>query len=81
MITTEADLLDRAVYNAMFTMNGTIMLFLWTFPSFVGLSNYLVPFMIGARVMATSFGNAGIAPTGAMVPAGSSALFFQNKMQ
>lgn len=43
LITPEADLLDRAVYNAMFTMHGTIMLFLWTFPSLVGLSNYLVP--------------------------------------
>ena len=52
LITPEADLLDRAVYNAMFTMHGTIMLFLWTFPSLVGLSNYLVPLMIGARDMA-----------------------------
>ncbi len=52
LITPEADLLDRAVYNAMFTMHGTIMLFLWTFPSLVGLSNYLVPLMIGAKDMA-----------------------------
>jgi cytochrome c oxidase subunit 1 len=52
LITPESDLLDRAVYNAMFTMHGTIMLFLWTFPSLVGLSNYLVPLMIGAKDMA-----------------------------
>jgi cytochrome c oxidase subunit I len=52
LITPESDLLDRAVYNAMFTMHGTIMLFLWTFPALVGLSNYLVPLMIGARDMA-----------------------------
>ncbi len=52
LITPEADLLDRTVYNAMFTMHGTIMLFLWTFPSLLGLSNYLVPLMIGARDMA-----------------------------
>jgi cytochrome c oxidase subunit 1 len=52
LITPEADLLDRAVYNAMFTMHGTVMLFLWTFPSLVGLSNYLVPLMIGAKDMA-----------------------------
>lgn len=52
LITPEADLVDRAVYNAMFTMHGTVMLFLWTFPSLVGLSNYLVPLMIGAKDMA-----------------------------
>jgi cytochrome c oxidase subunit 1 len=52
LITPESDLVDRAVYNAMFTMHGTIMLFLWTFPALVGLSNYLVPLMIGARDMA-----------------------------
>ncbi|PLZ05216.1 cytochrome c oxidase subunit I [Fischerella thermalis] len=52
LITPEADLVDRTVYNAMFTMHGTIMLFLWTFPVLVGLANYLVPLMIGARDMA-----------------------------
>jgi cytochrome c oxidase subunit 1 len=52
LITPEADLLDRTVYNGMFTMHGTVMLFLWTFPSLVGLANYLVPIMIGARDMA-----------------------------
>jgi cytochrome c oxidase subunit 1 len=52
LITPESDLVDRAVYNAMFTMHGTIMLFLWTFPALVGLSNYLVPLMIGAQDMA-----------------------------
>lgn len=52
LITPEADLIDRTVYNAMFTMHGTVMLFLWTFPSLVGLANYIVPIMIGARDMA-----------------------------
>ena len=52
LLTPEADLVDRAVYNAMFTMHGTIMLFLWTFPVLLGLSNYLVPLMIGAKDMA-----------------------------
>ncbi len=52
LITPESDLVDRAVYNAMFTMHGTIMLFLWTFPALLGLSNYLVPLMIGAKDMA-----------------------------
>ncbi|MGK7890466.1 MAG: cbb3-type cytochrome c oxidase subunit I, partial [Leptolyngbyaceae cyanobacterium] len=52
LITPEADLVDRTVYNAMFTMHGTIMLFMWTFPVLAGLANYLVPLMIGARDMA-----------------------------
>jgi cytochrome c oxidase subunit 1 len=52
LITPESDLIDRTVYNGMFTMHGTVMLFLWTFPSLVGLANYLVPLMIGARDMA-----------------------------
>ncbi|MEL4898445.1 cytochrome c oxidase subunit I [Crocosphaera sp. Alani8] len=52
LITPESDLIDRTLYNGMFTMHGTIMLFLWTFPSLVGLANYLVPLMIGARDMA-----------------------------
>lgn len=52
LITPEADFLDRTLYNSMFTMHGTIMIFLWIFPSLVGLSNYLVPLMIGAQDMA-----------------------------
>ncbi|MGL5083609.1 MAG: cytochrome c oxidase subunit I [Microcoleaceae cyanobacterium] len=52
LITPESDLVDRTVYNALFTMHGTIMLFMWTFPSLLGISNYLVPLMIGARDMA-----------------------------
>ncbi len=52
LMTAESDLVDRTIYNGMFTMHGTIMLFLWTFPSLVGLANYLVPIMIGARDMA-----------------------------
>ncbi|MEL7508074.1 MAG: cytochrome c oxidase subunit I [Cyanobacteria bacterium J06554_1] len=52
LITPEANLVDRTVYNAMFTLHGTVMLFLWTFPVLAGLANYLVPLMIGARDMA-----------------------------
>ncbi|MGB5632507.1 MAG: cbb3-type cytochrome c oxidase subunit I, partial [Waterburya sp.] len=52
LITPEPDLLDRTVYNALFTMHGTIMLFGWTFPVLAGFANYLVPLMIGARDMA-----------------------------
>ena len=52
LITPEANLIDRTLYNRMFTMHGTVMIFLWIFPSLVGLSNYLVPLMIGAQDMA-----------------------------
>ena len=52
LITPETDLVDRTVYNALFTMHGTIMLFGWTFPILAGFANYLVPLMIGARDMA-----------------------------
>ncbi|MBD2437805.1 cytochrome c oxidase subunit I [Nostoc sp. FACHB-110] len=52
LITPESDLIDRSVYNAIFTMHGTVMLFGWTFPILTGFANYLVPLMIGARDMA-----------------------------
>jgi cytochrome c oxidase subunit 1 len=52
LVTPAADLIDRTVYNAMFTMHGTIMLFMWTFPVLNGLANYVVPLQIGARDMA-----------------------------
>ncbi|MCU0547953.1 MAG: cytochrome c oxidase subunit I [Leptolyngbya sp. Prado105] len=52
LVTPDSDLVDRTIYNALFTMHGSIMLFLWTFPILVGLGNYLVPLMIGARDMA-----------------------------
>lgn len=41
------------VYNQMFTMHGTIMLFVFVGPfGFAGLGNYLIPLMIGAPDMA-----------------------------
>ncbi|MEM6839257.1 MAG: cytochrome c oxidase subunit I [Cyanobacteria bacterium P01_C01_bin.120] len=52
LLTPESDLVDRTVYNGLFTMHGTLMLFLWTFPMLSGLANYLVPLQIGARDMA-----------------------------
>ena len=39
-------------YNEMFTMHGSIMLFLFLGPFAFGLANYLVPLQIGARDMA-----------------------------
>src|ERR1700693_5112363 len=44
--------LPPAVFNRLFTMHGTTMVFLVGMPFFAGLANYLVPLMIGARDMA-----------------------------
>ncbi|MGA7934240.1 MAG: cbb3-type cytochrome c oxidase subunit I [Kovacikia sp.] len=52
LITPAADLFDRPLYNALFTMHGTVMIFLWIIPFNAGLANYLIPLMIGARDMA-----------------------------
>ncbi|NNM97207.1 MAG: cytochrome ubiquinol oxidase subunit I, partial [Candidatus Dormibacteraeota bacterium] len=41
------------VYNEMFTIHGTLMLFVFAGPfAFAGFGNYLVPLMIGAPDMA-----------------------------
>ncbi len=44
--------LSPEVYNRMFTMHGTTMVFLMGMPLLFGFANYLVPLMIGARDMA-----------------------------
>jgi cytochrome c oxidase subunit 1 len=44
--------LTPTVYNEIFTMHGTTMIFLFAMPIIVGLGNYMVPLMIGARDMA-----------------------------
>ena len=46
-------LLPASIYNQMFTMHGTGMIFLFTIPILVGgFGNYFVPLMIGARDVA-----------------------------
>src|SRR5918998_1798708 len=44
--------LDAETYNQLFTMHGLTMIFLVVMPLGVGLMNYLVPLMIGARDVA-----------------------------
>jgi cytochrome c oxidase subunit 1 len=47
-----ADIVTRDAYNALFTMHGSVMIFLFAMPILAGFANYLVPLMIGARDMA-----------------------------
>ncbi|MCJ2539995.1 MAG: cbb3-type cytochrome c oxidase subunit I, partial [Candidatus Thermoplasmatota archaeon] len=44
-------LVDASTYNAMFTVHGTTMIFLWVIPVLVGLANYLLPPLAGAPDM------------------------------
>jgi cytochrome c oxidase subunit 1 len=48
----EEHLVSNDVYNQLFTMHGSIMLFLFIGPFAFGLANYLVPLHVGARDMA-----------------------------
>ncbi len=45
-------LLTPQIYNQLFTMHGTTMIFLFVVPIMAGFGNYFVPLMIGARDMA-----------------------------
>jgi cytochrome c oxidase subunit 1 len=45
-------LTDEHVYNQLFTMHGTVMIFLFIIPMLVGFGNYVVPLQIGAPDMA-----------------------------
>src|SRR4051794_7950710 len=45
-------LLDPQTYNAMFTMHGTTMVFLFVIPIMAGFGNYFAPLQIGALDMA-----------------------------
>jgi cytochrome c oxidase subunit 1 len=45
-------LVSPQVFNRMFTMHGTTMIFFVAMPMLFGFANYLVPLMIGARDMA-----------------------------
>ena len=40
------------VYNQLFTMHGTVMIFLFIIPILAGFANYVVPLQIGAPDMA-----------------------------
>ena len=50
--TAESDFLTPDVYNQLFTMHGTTMVFLVAMPMAVAFFNYIVPLQIGARDVA-----------------------------
>jgi cytochrome c oxidase subunit I len=46
------DLITQNSYNQLFTVHGTMMVFLFVVPILAGFGNYVVPLMIGAKDMA-----------------------------
>ncbi|TMK98391.1 MAG: cytochrome c oxidase subunit I [Actinobacteria bacterium] len=50
--TPDNTLVAPVIYNQLFTMHGTTMVFLFVVPMMAGLANYFVPLMIGARDVA-----------------------------
>ncbi len=52
LATPDPDFVDPEFYNSLFTLHGTIMIFLWIVPAGAGFANYLLPLMIGAKDMA-----------------------------
>jgi len=52
LIRPHSDFVSPQVFNRMFTMHGTTMIFFVAMPLVFGFANYLLPLMIGARDMA-----------------------------
>ena len=52
LVLPNQELISPQVFNRLFTMHGTSMVFLVGMPIIAGLMNYLIPLMIGARDMA-----------------------------
>ena len=50
--TPASDFVSPELYNGLFTLHATIMIFLWIVPAGAGFANFLIPLMIGARDMA-----------------------------
>ncbi len=52
LVAPHNDFVSPRVFNRMFTMHGTTMIFFVAMPLVFGFANYVVPLMIGARDMA-----------------------------
>ena len=50
--TADKPIVSESIYNQVFTMHGSVMLFLFIGPFAFGLANYFVPLQIGAKDMA-----------------------------
>jgi cytochrome c oxidase subunit 1 len=48
----QSNVVSESTYNELFTMHGSIMMFLFLGPFAFGLANYFVPLQIGAKDMA-----------------------------
>lgn len=57
LLVPENDFISAGLYNEMFTMHGTTMIFLAVMPLLLGLMNYIMPLQIGARDVAFPFLN------------------------
>jgi cytochrome c oxidase subunit 1 len=49
---SELEIATQNSYNALTTMHGTVMVFIFAMPILAGIANYVVPLMIGARDVA-----------------------------
>ena len=49
LVVPENTLVDHDLYNQLFTMHGTTMMFLFAVPIVEGVAVYLIPLMLGAR--------------------------------
>ncbi len=59
LLTPAIDLMaDGTSYNQLFSIHGTVMIFLWIVPMMAGFGNYLLPLMLGAKDMAFPWLNA-----------------------
>lgn len=52
LATPDPDFMSPELYNQVFTLHGTVMIFLWIVPAGAGFANFLIPLMIGAEDMA-----------------------------
>jgi cytochrome c oxidase subunit 1 len=52
LATPDSDVVTPELYNSLFTVHATVMIFLWIVPAGAGFANFLIPLMIGAKDMA-----------------------------